>query len=239
MTSLLQTVSMDIRRGARGRPKAPWQSTEDMTSFAFLVRVSKKYEIETFKFLKCIHSAWTKGECSLGGVTVRRRQRTGDLAILLITQDKRIIAQIKLTSSLLEHIVEPEILNLRFEGYSPTRMTPQVEDLNIKDLNSETKRFNLDATVTEKSPTRTIVSKWGNMLALSTATITDQTGTIKLPLWKDQTKTISVGDLLHIENARLKRFRGELQIRVDRLARLQVIENREHKKEPSARHGGT
>ena len=42
---------------------------------------------------------------------------------------------------------------------------------------------------------------------------------------------ISVGDLLHIENARLKRFRGEVQVRVDRLAKLRVIENQQNKKQ--------
>jgi replication factor A1 len=53
----------------------------------------------------------------------------------------------------------------------------------------------------------------------------DQSGTIKLPLWRDQIGMISVGDQLHIQNARVKRFRGELQIKVDKLAKLQVIEN--------------
>jgi hypothetical protein len=66
----------------------------------------------------------------------------------------------------------------------------------------------------------------------------DRSGTITLPLWKDQIGMISVGDLLHIENARLKRFRGELQVRVDKLAKLQVIESRQHKKELNARHSG-
>lgn len=66
----------------------------------------------------------------------------------------------------------------------------------------------------------------------------DRSDTIKLPLWKDQIGMISVGDRLHIENALLKRFRRELQVRVDRLAKLQVIECRQHKKEPIARYDG-
>ena len=201
----------------------------DMVSFAYLVRLSKKYEIETSKFLKCIHSAWIKGESSCDGVSIRRRQITEDVGILLITQDRRIIAQVRLTSGVLGYLVRPEILNLRFEGYvAPKRNVSQTEDLEIKDLNSETKRFNLDAKVTEKSSPRTVVSRWGESLLLSTATITDQSGTIKLPLWKEQTSMISVGDLIHIENARLKRFRGELQIKVDRLAKLRIIENQQN-----------
>ncbi len=221
---LLQTVTLDIRRG--GKPKAPWKSKSDMVSFVYLVRISKKYGIETSKFLKCIHGAWIKGESSCDGVSIRRRQMTEDVGTLLITQDQRIIAQVRLTSRVLGYLERPEILNLRFEGYAaPKRKTLQPDDLEIKDLNSKTKRFNLDAKVTEKSSLRTILSRWGEALLLSTATIMDRSGTITLPLWKEQTSMISVGDLIHIENARLKRFRGELQVRVDRLAKLRVVES--------------
>jgi len=220
----LQTVTLDIRRG--GKQNAPWKSKSDMVSFVYLVRISKKYEIETSKFLKCIHSAWIKGESSCDGVSIRRRQITEDVATLLITQDQRIIAQVRLTSRVLGYLERPEILNLRFEGYAaPKRKILQPDDLEIKDLNSKTKRFNLDAKVTEKSSLRTILSRWGEALLLSTATIMDRSGTITLPLWKEQTSMISVGDLIHIENARLKRFRGELQVRVDRLAKLRVVES--------------
>ena len=158
---------------------------------------------------------------------------TEDVVTLLITQDERIIAQVRLTSRVLGYLVRPEIRNLRFEDYvAPKRNVSHTEDLEIKDLNSETRRFNLDAKVTEKSSPRTVLSRWGETLLLSTATIMDRSGTIKLPLWKEQTSMISVGDLLHIENARLKRFRGELQVRVDRLARLWVIENQQ--KQPTS-----
>jgi replication factor A1 len=159
---------------------------------------------------------------------------TGDIATFLITRDREIIAQVRLTSRVLEYLVRPEILNLRFEGYSASRWkASEAEDLEIKDLNSETKRFNLNAKVAEKSLPRTILSRWGTTLLLSTATITDRSGTIKLPLWKDQVGMISVGDQLRIENARLKRFRGELQVKLDRLAKLRVVENQQNKQRSS------
>jgi replication factor A1 len=240
MAAALQTVTLDIRRGARGRPKAPWRSVPDVTSFAYLVRISKKYEIETFKFLKCIHAAWIKGESSCDGVSVRRRLMTEDIATFLITRDHKIIAQVRLTSRVLGYLVKPEIRNLRFEDSSAAKWkSSEAEDLEIKDLSSETKRFNLNAEVTEKSSPRTILSRWGNTLLLSTATITDRSGTIKLPLWKDQISRISVGDRIHLENARLKRFRGEFQVRVDRLTRLSVIENQQNKKQLAAKPNGT
>ena len=131
-------------------------------------------------------------------------------------------------------------LNLRFEGYPTSKLkASEAEGLEIKDLNSETRRFNLNAKVTEKSPPRTILSRWGTTLLLSTATITDGSGTIKLPLWKDQVDMISVGDQLRIENARLKRFRGELQVKLDRLAKLRIIENEQDKQQATSRPNGT
>jgi replication factor A1 len=209
----------------------------DVASFAYLVRISKKYEIETFKFLKCIHSAWVKGNSFCEDVSVRRRQMTEDVATFLITRDHKIIAQVRLTSPVLSYLVKPDIRNLRFEDSSAKWESSHAEDLEIKDLSSETRRFNLNAKVTEKSSPRTILSRWGNTLLLSTATITDRSGAIKLPLWKDQISMISVGDRIHIENARLKRFRGELQVRVDRLARLLarlfVVQNQQNKKQPT------
>jgi replication factor A1 len=228
MATALQTVTLDIGRVARGRPKAPWKSMSDMVSFAYLVRVSKNYEIEPFRFLKCIHRAWIKGESYCDGVSVKRRKVNANVVTFLITRNHDIIAQVRLTPSVLDFMAKPEILNLRFEGYStPKWKATQAEDLEIKELSADTKRFNLDAKVTEKSSPRTVLSKWGEPFLLSTATIMDRSGTIKLPLWNGQISMISVGDRIHLENVRLKRFRGEYQVLVDRSARLWVIENQQ------------
>jgi len=50
---------------------------------------------------------------------------------------------------------------------------------------------------------------------------------------------VSVGDRLRIENARLKRFRGELQVKLDRLAKLRIIENEQKKQQSTRRPNGT
>ena len=161
------------------------------------------------------------------------------IATFLITRDREIIAQIRLNSRILDYLVRPEILKLRFEGYpAPKWKTSQPEDLKIKDLNSETRRFNLNAKVTEKSSPQTILSRWGTTLLLSMATISDRSGTIKLPLWKDQVDMVSVGDRLRIENARLKRFRGELQVKLDRLAKLHIVENQPIKQQATSGPNG-
>jgi hypothetical protein len=135
MAAALQTVTLDIGRGARGRPRAPLRSVPDVVSVAYLVRISKKYEIETFKFLKCIHAAWVKGRSSCDGVSVRRRLMTKDIATFLITRDHKIIAQFRLTSRVLGYLVKPEIRNLRFEDSSAAKWKSwEAEASEIKDF---------------------------------------------------------------------------------------------------------
>jgi replication factor A1 len=224
MAISLRTATMDIVRGTRGRPSAPWHSIFDVVSLTYLVRVSKKYEIETSKLLECVHGAWLQGESSFGDISIRRRQMIGDDGIFLITQNGKILTQLRLTSKLLEYLGKIDISNLQFEDYPLTKRNRlEPEDLEIKDLSSDIKRFNLEAKVTEKSTPKIIFSRLGKELLLSTVTIKDGSGTIKLPLWNDQIDMISVGDRVHIENARLKRFRGELQVRVGKFTKLQVI----------------
>jgi len=238
MVTALQSVTIDIRRGTRGRPKAPWRSMADKVAFVYLVRLSKMHEIDTIKFLKRIHSAWINGEASCDGVSIQRRQMTEDVVTLLLLRGDETIAQVRLTPTVLHYLVKPEILSLRFEGYISPKVSVsrsgQVEELEINELNAETRRFNLEAKVTEMSPPRLVRPRWGDPLLLSTATIMDHSGTIKLPLWKEKISTISVGDLLRIENARVKRFRGELQVRVDKSTRLSVVENQHNKKQSRA-----
>ncbi len=93
----------------------------------------------------------------------------------------------------------------------------------IKDLGSRTNHFNIDVKVTEKSTPRMVFSRWSGEVLLSTATVVDPSGAIKLPLWNEQISTISVGDLLHIENAQLKKFQGEFQIRVGKSSTLRIV----------------
>lgn len=216
---------MDTLRGTRGRPSAPWHSTSDMISFIYLVRISQKHKIETLRLFECIRFAWVKGQASFDDVLIKRRQMTKDGYVFLVTRGDRIIAQFKLTTQLLEYLGKVDLCDLQFESYPVTKkISPRPEDLMIKDLSPETKRFNLQAKVTEKSITKAIVSRWGEGLLLSTATIMDQSGTVKLPLWNEQIDTISVGDTLRIENAQLKRFRGELQVMIDKSATLRIVE---------------
>ncbi len=226
MTSLRMARS-DPLAGTRGRPRAPWLSISDIQSFNYLARTSSKNEIEVSKLLECIRDAWVQKESSFNNIRIRLRQMVDQQGFFLITQDDRVLAQVKLTLPFLKYLAEIDIRSLSFERNPMiknriTRALPK--DLMIKDLDSQTNRFNIEVKVTEKSAPRMVFSRWGGEFLLSTATVTDRSGAIKLPLWNKQTSEISVGDLLHIENAQLKKFRGEFQIRIGKSSTMRIVE---------------
>ena len=54
------------------------------------------------------------------------------------------------------------------------------------------------------------------------ASIADETGTIKLCLWNGQIGSVSVGDTVQIENARVSAFGGEKQMSLEKTGTLNV-----------------
>jgi len=222
----LRAATVESLRRNRGRPSSPWHSMADMVSFAYLARISGKYGLDVTKFFECIGNARMRGESSFDDVSIKRRLIVQDGYVFLITKNQRIVAQLKLTRKVLEYLPKADITSFLVEN---PRVAKQAKsrsgDLKIKDLSSNVKSFNLRAKVTEKSIPKTVFSKFGETLLLSTATISDGSGKIRLSLWNDQIDTVSVGDLLHIENAQLKRYRGELQVKISKFTDLRVIKN--------------
>ena len=223
--TLLRMAMSDPLVVTRGRPRAGWLSRSDVRSFNYLARISMKNGIEASQLLQCVLDAWVKGESSFDDVSIKLRQMTGDQGFFLMVRDGTIMAQVKLTLQLLKYLGRIDIRSLRFEATPPAkRGRVEPEDLMIKDLNSQTSRFNLTVKVTEKSAPRIVFSRWGGEFLLSTATVADRSGAITLPLWNRQVSMVSVGDLLHIGNARLRKFRGELQVRVGKSSTLRTIQ---------------
>jgi replication factor A1 len=202
----------------------------EITRLQYLVRISNKYGLDTQKFMSCFVEAWTqKKSLSLyKGISILCRQKTAEDGVFLLTRDESVIAQIRLSETTLRYLPAIDFASLPSDKSPSARRTEKREpvDMKIKDLSLGAKWVNLRAKVVEKSNTRTVFSRMGNPLGVSTATISDNTGSVKLPLWNAQISTVSVGDTVQIENGRVKRFRGELQVSVGRKGRLVVVENR-------------
>ena len=80
---------------------------------------------------------------------------------------------------------------------------------SIKDLRVGMSHISLKAKVLEVEKPKHVITRYGNRASVARALITDKTGEIKLCLWNGQITTVSAGDTVQIENAKVSRYRGE------------------------------
>jgi replication factor A1 len=199
----------------------------DMTRLWYLIGVSKKYGLDTRRFLMCFPHAWTHEKSSHNGVSIQLRQKIEDNGVFLVAQDHKLIAQLHLSQKLLKYLPEVDPACFPFIESTPAgRMeTLETSDLQIKDIDARVRCVNLKAKIVGKSIPRYVFSRFGDALTLSTATISDGTGSMRMTLWNAEIDRVSIGDTVQIENGRVRTFRGELQVSLGKKGRLQVVEN--------------
>ncbi|MGI0132578.1 MAG: OB-fold nucleic acid binding domain-containing protein [Thermoplasmata archaeon] len=79
----------------------------------------------------------------------------------------------------------------------------------------------IDATITAISPVRDVTTSRGPS-QVADATLQDETGTITLTLWGEDTKKYTVGQKVHIADGWVKDFRGKLQVSMGRSGTIQI-----------------
>jgi len=227
VTILLKGLPREMAHYGRRGPRGQRQSMAEMTRLWYLIEVSKKYGLDTREFLMCFPHAWTHEKSSHNGVSIQLRQKIEDNGVFLVTQDHKVIAQLHLSQNLLRHIPEVDPASFALIEFTPaSRMeTLETSDLQIKDIDARVRRVNLNAKIIGKSIPRYVFSRFGDALTLSTATISDGTGSMRMSLWNAEIDRVSIGDTVQINNGRVRTFRGELQVSLGRKGRLQVVEN--------------
>jgi replication factor A1 len=198
----------------------------EMTRLWYLIWISKKYNIETRKFFESFLDAWKHEKSSCKDMVIECRQKTEDGGVFLVTQNQKVVTQLRLTKATLKHMTEIDLEKIPWKESDVVSKINKLKpiDMKIKDVNSEVKWVNLKAKVVKKPIARTVYSRFGNNpLGLSTSTISDDTGSIKMPLWNNQINMVSIGDTIQIENGRIRTFRGELQVSVGKAGKLKVI----------------
>ena len=223
-----RTLRRELLHDGRGRPRSEQRSMPEMTRLWYLILLSKKYGLETRKFLDCFVDAWVHDRSSYKDILIQCRLKTENDGVFLVSQDQKVITQLRLTESTLKHLSEVDLGGISLKEFASAKAigksTPV--DMKIRDVNSGVRWVNLKARVVEKPIARTVFSRFNNNpLGLSTSTISDDTGSIKFPLWNAQINMVSIVDTVQIDNGRVKTFRGELQVSVGKTGKLTVIEN--------------
>jgi len=185
--------------------------------------------IDSNDFFDKIVYAWENRRSKCKELTIECRAKTKGSAIFLITEDYNVVAQFPIREYLLKeatplkefaYIVERERLALMKKRYENEKRY-----LKIRDLKAGMKRINLKARVLAVSKPQLALTRYNDYVMFANATLIDETGTIKLTLWNSRTNMLSINNTIEIENANVAAYRGELQLRMGRNSKLEVIEN--------------
>ena len=96
--------------------------------------------------------------------------------------------------------------------------------MNIADLNDGMRKVDVAGTITDKSDTREVKSRYTNdSYKVADATLEDVTGHITLTLWHEQTEQVNIDDKVKIENGYVKSFRDTLQLNSGKYGTLTVL----------------
>jgi replication factor A1 len=105
------------------------------------------------------------------------------------------------------------------------RTKSETRFLKIKDLTNGMKRVGLKGRVLAISRPKSVQTRYYGCVKFTTVTLKDETGTVKLALWNGRVNSLSVNDIVEIENASVRAYRGENQLRLGKNSRLRAIED--------------
>ena len=96
--------------------------------------------------------------------------------------------------------------------------------MKVIELQNGAKRVDITVKIDEKGETRDVNSRFKDeSYKVASATVSDDSGTIKLTLWNEQIDQVKVGDTIKIENGYITTFRGEDQLNVGKYGKLTVL----------------
>jgi len=204
-------------------------SNRDTKLLGYLVTISLKHRIDPNKLFNKIVHAWKNGRSKCKQLTIQCREKMGDHVIFLITANHEVVAQFPMSGHLLKETAPLKRFAYAIEREKDALMKKRnaraVGYHKIGDLKAGMKRINLKARVLAISRPKQALTKYNDYVMFANATLTDETGTVKLTLWNSRINSLSINDIVEIENAWVTVYRGETQLRIRRQGKLRVIEN--------------
>ena len=96
--------------------------------------------------------------------------------------------------------------------------------MNINEIKPGMNDVTVKGKIVEISEPRELMTKFGTTTTLTEATLSDQSGRVKLVLWGKQSDGIKAEQEVEISNGFVKEFREELQLSLGRKGSIKVVE---------------
>ena len=192
----------------------------------YLAFLSVKYEVDPEEFLYALRLAEEHKKSRCDKLAIQCRGKTKNKIIFLIKRESEVVAQFRIDEEFLfnennhlRNFMDTDEIH-RYIARKARTATAN----SIRDLRTGMRHVNLKAKILEVAEPKHVFTRYGNHASFAKASIADETGTIKLCLWNGQIGSVSAGDTVQIENARVSRFRGESQLSLGKNGTLSNVE---------------
>lgn len=197
----------------------------------YLLQLAKKHSLAAGLLHDSLLATWKRGRAQCGELLIELRERGKECSTYMFSAKGHAFAQAKIQNDSIRKLSR---LPDEFSRYLDTEKRTDSRKLNpMSESAISSLRFGLSgvsfkARVVKKSEVRAVTSKDGTPLLVCDVTLSDGTGEIPLAVWNSQIGTISKGDLVRVQDARVRTFRGEIQLSLNRkTSALTVLESAE------------
>jgi replication factor A1 len=202
----------------------------------YLAIISVKYRVFIAELFQAIVLARETGRTSCNDLLIEHRGSVSGIAFFLITKDRQVIAQFRVTEQFLQR------KDIHFESWMKTdkirrriaRQNLEDNGVRVQNLRQGMKKVKMEAKVLETKTPQLVYTQYGTSAMITDVWVADETGKVKLCLWNDQASRISVGDTIEIRGASVATYHGERQLRLGRSGVITVLQGAIKNKENSA-----
>ena len=183
----------------------------------YMLQLAEKYDITPQVFHAAMLNAQERGKGKCGKFAIELRQSEKASCVYMFSFHDKPFGQAEIANQSLDKLrrLPEQFSGLGIRKREDPNKSAKRES-SIRDLKFGLKGVSFKAHVVKKSDVRAVTSKDGNPLLVCSVTLSDGTGEIPLAIWNNQINTISEGDLVEIRDARVRSFRGEIQLSLNR-----------------------
>ena len=195
----------------------------------YLLQLARKHNLSVKGFYDSLLAAERRGKANCRGLKIEIRARGEASSTYMFSAEDEPLAQATIRSNSIRKLRKIPVEYANFlQGDEPRRVTAEAGQpirSDIGKMRVGQGGLSFKAHVVRKSETRAVTTRDGTPLLVCSITLSDGTGQIPLAVWNSQISEISEGDLVEVQNARVRNFRGEIQLALSRKAGvLRVLE---------------
>lgn len=204
----------------RGRPRG--QSSEYYNYLKSIVSLANYHNLDPKQLADAFLEALEKSSAHCESLEISCRDNTHESPTFLIMKNEKVVWQSKIKR---ESIKNPDIGNYIENLPIPFNSKKKKHNMaqKIGNLKFGMKGISVKGKIIEVPPPRTVRTRFGTFADVSNVMVADETGSVRLSLWNGQIDKFHMGDYVECSTCTVRRFRGELQLRLGRKGTLSTI----------------